>query len=335
MAKRKLTELEITRVALVRRGSNPKADITLFKSAKSEERESMKKKIQKLDRTGLTKEEKVSLAAILAKANYEEVEKVDDDELDEKTTEQLLEEHPELKKMVDEMTANVEKSKKEIDRLKKQVKGKKVKTAKTDPDDEDEDGDDEGGEDDEDDDSVQILKALPAAARKILEKFEKRTKAAETVAAEAKKSAEAATAQAAIEKSAREQTEFAKEVEPVVKRFAGKTDENASVLFRIRKALEANGDKGKKDYAELEKMLKAGSEALEKATHEIGDGGEPVIGDAHAEIMEKAKKLREDDPKLSLEKAVSKVVDANPTLASRYQKEQRQARRRASEADDE
>lgn len=300
--KKILRDMEIDRVALVARGSNPKADIVFFKSKDDKETEPMK--IAKLDRTKLTKEEVSSLDALLKKLAIEETDPATP------TPEEILKAHPELQKRLDDAVAAQKAAEAEAERIKKAAGGGKTP------------------EELEAEQREKVLKAVSPEVRAIIEKAEATAAEARKEVEKAQKVANEANATALLEKAVREESEFAKAAEPFVKHLPGKVDDNGRLLHRVKKALAANGEGGAKDYIELEKLVKAGNEAMEKALTASGvDGLVNSFGKAYDQLKSKADELVKADPKLTFEKAFERVTRENPDLVKEYRKEKRQAER--------
>lgn len=310
--KMRLADLRIERVALVARGSNPHADIVFYKAHPDEDKEteSMPRKVQKLDRKKLSKEESTSLDAILKKAGVEET----DEDPAEQTDEEVLEARPAIKKMLADAAAAEKQAKDDLAKVKK---GKKAKGAPADDD------ADPGDEDDEE----AILKSVDPKVAALITKAQKAATDAKTAADAADKRARDAEAAGIIEKSIREEGDFSREFEPFVKHYAGKTDDNGRLLHRVKKALEAQGNKT--DFAKVEALVKAGNVALEKLTKEIGDDTETTFGKAYDELKAKADALMAADTKgdLTFAKAFTKVSFANPDLVEQYKKEKKETDR--------
>lgn len=297
--KRRLADIRIERVALVARGANPQADIVFYKSDPEKETEPMT--IVKLDRTKLSKEEKTSLDDLLKKLGVTESEKA-------LTAEDILKAHPDVQKLLDDAEA-ARKTAEET--LAKVTKGQKTP------------------EEIEKENREAILKAMPPAAREIIEKAEAAAKAAQEAAAKAIEDAQKASATATLEKTIREESEFAKGYEATVRAYPGKAEDNARLFYRIK------GKVSKEDFESLEKMIKAGAEGISRATEESGSVGEAAgNGKAYDQLVVKAEDIRKADPKLTFEKAFVTACEQNPLLVREYEKERRRKDRRRDEDDD-
>lgn len=305
MAKTKLLDLRIDRVALVRRGSNPLADIVFFKSKDDKETEPMK--IAKLDRSKLEKGEAASLDALLKKLNVEEAT---DPAL---TPEDILKAHPELQKQLDDAVAAQKAAEAEAERIKKAAAG--TKTA----------------EELAAEEREKVMKSVAPEVRAIIEKAEKAAADAQAAASKAQKDATDAQATATLEKSVREESEFAKTAEPIVKNLPGKADENGRLLHRIKKALEAHG--AKEDFAKLEAIIKAGNEGVAKAMEVSGvETLTAQFGKAYDQLKSKAEELVKGDSKLTFAKAFDRVCRQEPELVNEYRKDKKRAERDREDA---
>lgn len=134
------------------------------------------------------------------------------------------------------------------------------------------------------------------------------------------------TAQADELAKSRDRTELmdiSKRVEPLI--HIGKADEIASILQRVGKA-DTEAAK------QVETLFKGLNEQIAKGElfkeHGSGQGGAPA--EATAAIDAQARELMKSDPKLSIEKARTRVRDTHPDLAKREQEERSAASRRAA-----
>lgn len=164
----------------------------------------------------------------------------------------------------------------------------------------------------------EIIKSLPPEAQAIIEKS--KTEAAEALA-EARRATEAAT----FEKHARETNEFVADNIDLMKGYPGKPDDNAKLLYRVKKAVTPA------DYTEIEKLFKAGGAALASATSEKGTtkGGDVAEQTIMQELSEKAH-ARAAEKNISYSKAYDEILDENSDKVQ----EVRKAKKRRERAQD-
>ena len=174
------------------------------------------------------------------------------------------------------------------------------------------------GPEDEDD---KIVKSLPPEAQAILKK-------AQEDAATARKDAERATEIAVMEKSLREEHDGVLALTPLVKAFPGDNKANATLMYRVKKALK------EADFTALETLIKAGAAALASVTAEIGVVGAGVESSIGAELTELAKK-RQVEKGIPYSDAYSEIITENAEKVAQLRKEQARARRRDQDGDDE
>lgn len=301
--KLQLKDLQIDRVALVRRGSNPQADIVFFKAHKSA-KETEEMKISKIDVSKLSETEQASLTALFKKLGITQEET-------EPTVEELLKAHPGLKKHLDTLTTKQTELEETLAAIKKTAKGEKTP------------------EELAAEERERVLKTVSPEVRAVIESTERIAKAAQEDAKRAEERAKRAEADALIEKDARAETAFAKSVEADVKNLVGKPEDTGRLLYRVKKAIETNGSKD--DYDALMKILKSGNAAAEKLADETGeDSSESGFGKAYDELKDKAERMVAADTTgaVTFAKAFAKVSAQNPKLASQYRKEKQESERR-------
>jgi len=341
MAKTILRKLKINRVALCARGANPHADIVLFKSLDDPPSKGAKGMKGKIDRKKLTKAEIQKLDALLDKMGVEtdEIAKFDSDDLpkaDQKALAAIIAKAGPEDEDDDEQEDELEgvpailKALKDNPKLAAEIKANKdlmkalgvsAKSEEDEDEDEDDDVEKEDDEDDEEEVAVddKVLKSLPKAAQALMKSVlgginAKLQKAREESKA-AKDEAAAATKAAAIEKEARERAAFTATVAPMVKHLPGEVEKVGDMLFHIKKSCSD------KQWAQLEKMLKAGNKAMGDLMEERGVDGEGDAIDKAEEQLDALAKEKAKADKISYQKAYFLVCEENPKLYEQYRKE--------------
>lgn len=168
------------------------------------------------------------------------------------------------------------------------------------------------------DDKVDLSKADPAT-RAYIEKMEADRKADRERAEKSEKTANEALAKAQASEDAALTRDFIAKAET----FKALPIE-AGVFGPVLKSAAAKLTK--EENAELERVLKAADAAITETDlfKEQGRARESGKADsAYAEAVQKADKLRENDPKLSKAQAVDKVLSEDRALQDRYLAEQR------------
>lgn len=162
----------------------------------------------------------------------------------------------------------------------------------------------------------EVLKTLSPEIRAIIDKAQSDAAEAKTAAATAIAQANEATASAALEKGAREETEFVSKSTGILKSYPGENDASTRLLYRVKKAIKPE------DYTALEVLLKAGNTALAGAVGtELGHGQEGrTHGQAFDELKKKAEELQKSE-KIPFSKAFDRACDENPELVKEYRTE--------------
>ena len=242
----------------------------------------------------------------------EDIEKSDDDEDDDDADDADDTEEDE-----DEDEAPAKKSKKTP--AKKGVKktAPKKKVAKADDEDEGDIDDDEDEDDEVDDLDEEILKSLPAATRRRIEKNQRIAKEALEIAKE--------------ERNRRVTMEFIEKAKKDIPNLTGTHEEKGALL----KALFSGEPVSKADAKAILKMLKAGDAAQRNLLmSEVGVRKSARTDDdsAYAELQELAEEIlkSKEGKNMTREAAVAKAAEQHPEVYTRYRMEKRRARRRES-----
>jgi hypothetical protein len=171
----------------------------------------------------------------------------------------------------------------------------------------------------EDGDEDDLNKAdLPPEVRARIEKAERDATAR---IEKAEQAAQEATELAKAEREQRVTREFVAKAE-TLPHLPQKPGEFGPVLKSASEKLT------KEEYDELDRVLKAANEQIERGSlfKELGGAGGPGPGagtDAFSEVQRKAEELRKADSSLSPERALQKAMESDPELQARYAAEQR------------
>ena len=160
-----------------------------------------------------------------------------------------------------------------------------------------------------------VLKSLDPAARALVEKLQADAESAIAKANEADQIAKATAAKAEL-------TELTAIAKNDLSELEGETGEQAALLQKCKVALDG------KDYDRLLGIMKTASNTLKESglLKAIGKDGEGSgDGTAWSAIVAKAGELQKVEAGLTHAQAVSKVMDAEPTLYEEYLAEQRGA----------
>lgn len=160
---------------------------------------------------------------------------------------------------------------------------------------------------------AEVIKAadLPEPVKKAFEALTERVAKAETEAQEAKNTA-------AVEKAARELGEMTVFVNKELSHLPGKAEDIAKGLVESKSKLS------KESYDLMITTMKAGSAAIEKAGEESGTGdGLAATGSAFEKLSAIGEELRKTETKLTKEQAFAKAVDQNPELWKEHRAEQK------------
>lgn len=87
--------------------------------------------------------------------------------------------------------------------------------------------------------------------------------------------------------------------------------------------LKAAGGMPEAQRNELDRVLKAADAAFAELAKVKGSGASDDASNAYNKLMGMAKELKKVDPKISIEKAFSKVCEENPSLYQQHKTEQR------------
>lgn len=158
---------------------------------------------------------------------------------------------------------------------------------------------------------------LPEPVRKALEASAEAVRKANETAADALAKASASEAVAKAEKDARrlaERTQFVKEE---LAHLPGKPEDIAKGL------IEAEDKMSKESYDLVVTSMKAGSAGIEKSTTEIGvEIGKAATGSAQEKLESIAKELRTAAPTLTQEQAIAKAYEEHPDLYTQMRRGQ-------------
>lgn len=162
-----------------------------------------------------------------------------------------------------------------------------------------------------------VMKSLPDEQRS---EIEKRMAEQEARIAKAEKEAADARAEAAIEKRERRMASFRKQASEKMPLLKGTTDEVAEVLFEAEENLPEDIN------TRLVETLTAASAQLAESglIAEIGKhGGDQGPDSPYSELGEIAKSIREADPEITFEQAMTKAMQdpANRALVEAYRRQ--------------
>jgi len=307
---KKLKNLLIDRVDLVRRGDNPEAHIALFKRKPEGGDDTTETTLSKfVDRV---------VEAISTKKGVDTVPQPFSlkkwlGELKDEESKPLIDRMKTLdedyQKAVSEAMGKLEEEQRSILALNYEIDKQEMKAELDTLKQEDEDEDDE--EEEEEEEVANSAKSIPEEVMKSLpEEVQTMLKAQQS---EAKKALELAE-DLRKEKLEKEYTDIAKQYPNVV----GTPDAFGKVLKRV-------ADNSAEDFAVIDAVLKAAEERITRndlLMKEFGAARGETAGDAWTRIDAKAQKLLESDSNgMTKEQAVAKIMRDEPELYKQYQKE--------------
>lgn len=202
----------------------------------------------------------------------------------------------EIAKYVSDLETTITAQEAELEKAKKPEPTKKVE--------EDCDGDAE---------EDMMMKSLPEPIRKMVEQTLQK-------AADAQKTADEAKEQLRKAQDVAELAVIQKKVEAEFSHVPGTTEELAKMLQEAEHTLTSQS------FTVLTKALKAGSEAIAKATREVGSGKSATTTSAIDEIHKRADELVTSRVCKTRPEAIAKVAGEDPELYTRYKAEQRQSK---------
>lgn len=170
---------------------------------------------------------------------------------------------------------------------------------------------------------AKALKTLPEPLRKRFEQNQETIRKADERATAAEKRAADAEAIAKANTKRAEFVEFQKSVEKDLSGLPGTINELATMLQEAKTVLT------EVSYTVLTKAVKAGSEAMLKASKAIGSDKGEALGTALEEIYKSADKLVTDGKFKTRSEAVEAVAKSDPDLYTRYRAEEK-ARKKAA-----
>lgn len=327
----RLSALKLNRVDLVPDGSNPGAEIVLFKS--KEGKRVNKKQAQKKTPVKKTPPKADSRSKSKQRGDEDEEEEEDDDAVTKSEDDEDDDDEEIEKDADDDEEENEDDEEEEVDedddvkKGKGKGKGKEKKSVKkTDKKntakfaaDDDNDELDGIGDDDDDDDVEEIpesvMKALAPGARRAIEKQNR-------LLAKIRKDAKEARELVAVEKDKRVTLEFIEKAKKDIPDLTGTDEEKGTLL----KALYSGAPVAKKMADSIVKLLKTGNAAVHSmlmsetgSRHARSDEEQ----DAVDELREKAAEIQKSDKKLTKEQAFEKACQDNPDLWRQYKVEKR------------
>lgn len=158
---------------------------------------------------------------------------------------------------------------------------------------------------------------LPEPVRKALEASAEAVRKANETAADALAKAAASESVAKAERDARRLTERVAFVQKELAHLPGKPEDIAKGL------IEAEDKMSKESYDLVVATMKAGSAGIEKSTTEVGvEVGKAAVGSAAEKLEGIAKELRTATPTLTQEQAIAKAYEEHPDLYAQMRRGQ-------------